>query len=94
MFLFLQGNITIKNAEDILNHLKNRSEHIPSVTPYQINMIVNISEQVLPFVQYMDEGEKMFLTVIDMLLNESRSDLEESQRLYSTSQRYVFCFIE
>ena len=75
-----------------MNHLKNRSEHIPSVTPYQINMIVNISEQVLPFVQYMDEGEKMFLTVIDMLLNESRSDLEVSQQLYSTSQGYVFLF--
>ena len=72
----------------VLSHIITQSELSTDLSPDQINRAVNISEECFSLVSRSESGQQMWLSLIDLLLNESRSVLEESQQLYMTSERF------
>jgi len=93
-FFYKQRNITKYNANQIMRYVsKSAQKEDQSIGPTDINFIVTLSEQFLPYVPYFQNSQELLFEIIDALLDQSRILLEESQHIYTTSERFVYVYL-
>eukprot|EP00111_Clytia_hemisphaerica_P001276 TCONS_00003640-protein len=89
--VLVKKNMTIENANETMTTVVKTSAQTggPPTGPYEINHVVTLSEMFLPFIPRIANSEKLVFEVIDLLLGEPRTLLEQSQEMFGTSERLV-----